>query len=248
MMTELTLLRPADVPLAQARVFRVSGTALASIAIVLGLIVAAFCWIGWRGTVRAVIAGWVVFWLGFFALLYANDWRKALSPDAWLAALTADRLYVKFRSYRNLSWSDADPQVVFVPYSAIASARSHRRTWLTSERRSGAVRREPVTYIQIALTGVDTTALAESLAAERAGKPGRKPGGTTIWRHFPVSIEPGDILRIEWRARPHAAAFLDALAAHGVAIETRLSTTADVRRPDREQLEELARRGNMIEL
>jgi hypothetical protein len=61
-------------------------------------------------------------------------------------------------------------------------------------------------------------------------------------------VEPGDVLRIEWRARPSAAAFVDALAAHAVTVESKVTTRSDLRHPDAAQIEELARRGNVIDL
>ena len=48
-MHALTLLRPADVDLTHGQLFRPSALAVAAIAIVMGAIVVACIWIGWRG-------------------------------------------------------------------------------------------------------------------------------------------------------------------------------------------------------
>jgi hypothetical protein len=143
-MDALPLLRPADVDLSSGQLFRVSARAFATITIVMGVLVAACIWIGWRGGVvfggrgmiPAVLAWWVVFWLGLFLLFYANDWRKARKPSAWLALATGEGVYLKYRSYRNLGWNQDVSQVAFVPYELIESARIERHTWLTPESQS----------------------------------------------------------------------------------------------------------------
>jgi len=257
-MHAFSLLSPAQVDLARGRLFRVSAAAVATIAIVVGAIVGACIWIGWRGgvvlaghgAIPALLAWWVVFWLGLFFLFYANDWRKTLAPGAWLALAADDGVYVKYRSYRNASWSKDDLQVVFVPYRAIASARIDKRTWLTPETRTRDTRSERVTYVELELPDADLDELQQRLADERASKPGRSASGASkTWQHFPVSVEPGNVMRIEWRARPGAAAFVACLAAHGVHIGTAAATNVDLRKaPSEEQMRELARRGQTIEL
>lgn len=256
-MHALSLLKLADVDLARGQLFRPSAVAVAAIAIVMGAIVVACIWIGWRGgivfgghgAIPALLAWWVVFWLGLFFLFYANDWRKTLKPTAWLALAADDGVYVKYRSYRNVSWSEEDLQVVFAPYRVISGARIDKRTWLTPETQTRATRSERVTYVELELVDADLGELQQRLADERAGKPGRSPGGSKTWQHFPVSVEPGNVLRIEWRARPGAAAFIQCLAAHGVQIRAPAATRADLRKaPDDEQVRELARRGQVLDL
>lgn len=176
-------------------------------------------------------------------------WRKTLKPGAWLAFAANDGVYVKYRSYQNSSWGEHDMQVVFVPYSAMAGARIDKRTWLTPETQTRAPRSERLTYVELELPDTDLTELAQRLADERAGKPGRSARGTKTWRHFPVSVEPGNILRIEWRARPGAGRFTECLATHGVNIGVPAATTADLgKNPSETQVRELARRGQTIEL
>jgi len=167
----------------------------------------------------------------------------------WLALTTDDGVYVKYRSYRNVSWSDEDLQVVLVPYRVVAGARIDQRTWRTPETLTRDTRSERVTYVELELVDADLGELQQRLADERVGKPARSAGGSKTWRHFPVSVEPGNVLRIEWRARPGAAAFVESLAAHGVQIRAPAATTADLRKaPTEEQVRELARRGQLIDL
>ena len=253
----LRLLKPAEVSFADARVFRVSAGAVAAITACMGIIVVACIGVGWRGgillgnhgAIPALLAWWVAFWLGLFFVFYANDWRKTLSRGAWLALAAADGVHIKYRSYRNVVWGNNDPQVVFVPYAAIARARIDRRAWLTPETQTRATRTARCTYVELDLVGVDLAELTQRLADERAGKPGRSTRGTKIWRHFPVSVEPGDVLRIEWRARPSATVFMECLATYGVKIEAQVATTADLgQNPSQERIHELARRGDVIEL
>jgi hypothetical protein len=102
-----------------------------------------------------VLAWWVVCWLGLFLLFYANDWRKARKPSAWLALATGEGVYLKYRSYRNLGWNQDVSQVAFVPYELIESARIERHTWLTPESQSRDTRSERVTYVELELADAD---------------------------------------------------------------------------------------------
>jgi hypothetical protein len=256
-MPGLRLLKPVEVDLAAGRLFRVSTGAVAIIAVCTGALLLACILIGARngillgsvGVAPALLAWWIVFWLGLFFFLYANDWRKALAPGAWLAVAAENGVYLKYRSFRNVGWSSDDEQVAFIPYTAIAAARIDKRTWLTPATQTGRTRSESVTYVELTLRDADLSELEQRLANERTGKPGRSARGLKIWRHFPVSVEPGKVVRVEWRARPGAAAFAECLAARGVTIEAPRSSTADLSKNASEaQLLELARQGDVIQL
>jgi len=253
----LSFLTLAEVPLSSGRLFRVSAVSVAAIAVSMGLIVTACIWFfarngalfGAHGVFPAILLWWIVLWLGLFLLFYGNDWRKALRPGAWLALATSDGVYIKYRSYQNAAWGDQDLQVVFVPYRVIATARIDKRTWLTPASQTRRTRSEQITYVELELIDADLSELMQKLADERTGKPGRSGRGTKVWRHFPVSVEPGNIVRIEWRARPSATAFTEELAGRGVNVQSQTKTKRDLRNnPGAEQILELARRGQVIDL
>lgn len=254
-MNDLRFLVPAVVPLAGARMFRVSTLSHALAALIVGAVVAACVWVGWRGGVAlgrtgalpAFIAWWIVFWLGLYWLLVMNDWRKARGPHAWLAAAASDGVYIKWRSYQNAHWGTDDAQVVFIPYRLIAAVQEHHRWWLTPGDR-GATRMERRSYVELRLDA-DTEALAQRLADERRSRPGGAARKRSTWRHFPLSVEPGNVLRIEWRARPRMRVFVDHLQGHGVAVEAAQTGTLDLTRTtDEAQLRELARHGDVMAL
>lgn len=254
---ELRLLALREVPLPGLRVFRVAILSRALTTLILGAVVAACVWIGWSGGIAftrrdgipGFIAWWAAFWLGLFWIFFANDLRKAAKPTAWLAAAGDDGVYLKWRSYQNLQWGIDDPQVVFIPYRAIAGAQLHRRTWLTPARRHGGTRAESCSYVELRLSAfVDAAEVGERLEQERAGRPGGRVTHMK-WGHFPLSLEPDNVLRIEWRARPGAKAFLEVLARHGIAVEAAKASSADLAdSPDDAALRELARRGDLFGL
>ena len=80
----------------------------------------------WNGTGVARMVDRVL--VGLFFFFYANDWRKGWAPGAWIAVAAEDGVYLKYRSFRNSSWSSDDEQVAFVPYVAVAAARIDKRT------------------------------------------------------------------------------------------------------------------------
>lgn len=253
----LRLLTPGEVPFDRLQVFRYSPLSRILATLVSGAVVLGCIWIGWRGGVTlgkegaipGFIAWWVAFWIGIYFAFIAVDLRKILQSQGWLAAAGEDGIFLKWRSYLNAHWGSGDVQVVFIPYRIIAGAGVHARTWFTRSDREGGSREERHSFVELHLAEqVDTTELARRLAEERGGRPsGIKQN--TRWGHFPVSIEPENVLRIEWRARPGTDAFVGILSDHGVAIDQPRSSEADLTdRADAAQLAELARRGDTMTL
>ena len=257
MYNELRLLTLRNVPSNGGRVFRVATLSLALAVLFVGALVAACIWIGWRGGIAlgrrdgipAFIAWWIVICFLPYWLIVLHDWRKARRPDAWLATADKEGVYVKWRSYQNAHWPADDVQVVFIAYGLIGAAREHKRRLLTPEDRGG-IRAEGHSYVELRLMPLtDTAPLAQALANERASRPGGKEKKKSTWRHFPVSVEPGNVVRIEWRARPGTRAFLDVLQQHGVAIDAARAGTLDLtREADDAHLQELARSGDRMAL
>ncbi|MBI4984097.1 MAG: hypothetical protein HZC24_01790 [Rhodocyclales bacterium] len=254
-MTPLRLLKLSDVPSAGLREFRAAAPWLSTILV--GAAVAFCLWaglqggiaIGRHGALPAFIAWWIVVWLGLFWLLLANMVRKTRHADAWLLRAGDGGLYVKWRSYQNLAWGSGGEQVVFVPFRTIVSARIHRRRWNTPESRAGGVRQERSTFLELQLGAVATAELAQRLADDRSGSPKVQPAGTARWGHYPVSLEPENVLRIEWRARPRIAAIIELLRNAGVRIAGEATTKNDMLRDATDaDLAELARRGDLMGL
>jgi len=76
-----------------------------------------------------------------------------------------------------------------------------------------------------------------------------QPAGTARWGHYPVSLEPENVLRIEWRARPRIAAIIELLRNAGVRIAGEATTKSDILRDATEaDIAELARRGDLMGL
>lgn len=170
-------------------------------------------------------------------LLGANDLRKAFNSTAWLVAISDKNIYVKWRSYQNVHWGTHDIQVLELPFTSIASVREIRRSWQSQDNS------EISRFIELTLRlGINTDLLSKHLADERAGRPCGVPVRKSKWGYFPVSLEPGNRLRIQWRALPSMAHCIRCLSSHGVATKASqdinsLPTT-----------EELARSGNLFAL
>lgn len=253
-MSPLRLLELSAVPDRPLREFRAAAPWLATTLV--GVFVAFCLWVGLRGGLRmgsgalpGFIAWWIVFWLGLYWLLLFGMTRKALHPDAWLVRADDDGLFIKWRSFQNVAWGADGLQVLFVPYAQIVSARRHQRRWNSPETRNGGIRMERNTFLELQLGEVDTDALRQILANERDGKPGGRKIKTARWGHFPLSVEPGSVLRIEWRAKPNLRAMLELLNQHGVDIAPDADTRSDLQDgASTEELAELARRGDLMTL
>jgi hypothetical protein len=163
--------------------------------------------IGWAVGITWGLATWWVF---------GTQVKKRARPTAWLAMLTADGVYLKYRSYMNAHFPPEDRQIVFVPFAAIADARVHRRKWTVPTSR-GRTMTQRATFVELRLKDpAETERLAGELAAERSNKgPRRKtwygsaaPGR---WGHDPLQVNDGHIA-VTWGAHPDAQQFLTALA------------------------------------
>ncbi|MBK6939078.1 MAG: hypothetical protein IPH13_02580 [Planctomycetes bacterium] len=198
---------------------------------------------------QTAIAWWCAAWLGLFALLLANDVRKALRPEAWLVIVGASGVHVKWRSYQNVSPAEeGDVDVVVLPHRAIALARINDREWVTPGRR-GAERSARHRFVELTLQDVDTTTLEEALRLERSGRTQTGSKRSAHWAHHPVTLEPGGILRIEWGARGKPEHLLDVLRERGVPIgDAAASRTELVRVGSDDDVREIARRGDVMTL
>lgn len=197
---------------------------------------------------QTAIAWWCAAWLGLFALLLANDLRKAFRPEAWLVVVGSRGVHVKWRSYQNVTHDVDEADVVLVPHRAIALARVNDREWVTPSAR-GAHRSTRRRFVELSLKDIDTTALDEALRLERSGRTQTGSKRSSHWVHHPVTLEPGSILRIEWGARGKPERLLDALREHGVPIgDAAASKTELIKVGTDDEVRELARRGDVMTL
>ena len=143
--------------------------------------------------------------------------KKRLKPSNWLVQRSADGLFLKYRSYLNAHFPEADEQIVFLPYAAIAAARLHRRRWLTPTAKGGT-QHKSATFVEFRLSDpAHAQAIAAKLAAERGNKgPRRKTwyGSATPGRYqdFPVQVATDGSLAITWNVAPGAESFLADIA------------------------------------
>ena len=191
---------------------------------------------------------WGVFWLGGFWLLLMHTALKTRHADAWLVRVGDSGLYIKWRSYQNVAHGREGLQVVFVPFSRIAAARSHKKSWTTPDNAAGGGREVRHRFLELRLVNpLGIEQLKQCLDEERGG---RLPRSRGVWHHYPVSIEGDDVLRIEWEARPGIQVLLDDLRSAGVRIENDLRSEVDLTdtATGDGELHELARRGDLMAL
>jgi hypothetical protein len=202
----------------------------------------------WLALVHTPWGWWGVFWLGGFWLLLMHTALKTRHAEAWLVKVADGGLYIKWRSYQNVTHGREGLQVVFVPFARIAAARSHKKSWTTPENLAGGGREVRHRFLELRLVnslGIDQ--LKQYLDDERGGRLQRSRG---VWHHYPVSIEANHVVRVEWDVRPSISVLLEDLRSAGVQIDKDLRTAIDLTdattRDD--ELQEIARRGDLMAL
>ena len=155
--------------------------------------------------------------LALFGLAFLKMLTARFKPENWLLRLTFDGMYIKFRSYLNAHFPDAEPTVVFIPHCEIRSARymvekqavpdhdeSNRPTTVTKTNK----------LVELELAG-DSKFLSDALRRERRyAIDGKIAGVSRRYHHLPVRLPSADKLQIEWAVVPNAQTLLDALARH----------------------------------
>jgi hypothetical protein len=180
--------------------------------------------------------------------------RARFLPSNWLAIVDRDGVYLKYRSYLNHHFPDAEPSVVFVPFRELRSARLVRSTQTTPAIKGQNATTRRRTLVRLALRQDEPT-LAEALANERSLRGPRVErwygASTGRFRHHPVRMSTPAELEIEWAVRPPATEFLAMLATHieVESIDERVDFTTLKQRDPQEQearLIELVESGQAI--
>ncbi len=121
-------------------------------------------WFAW------IVAGPMVFLVGLLILLIISaafgSFLAGLKRTNWTVQISSRGVYLNLRSYRNAHFEGDDPTVVFFPFGEIVSVRKVRER--SSRETSDGTTMTLATYVELDVTPVDTTALAEAARRERA--------------------------------------------------------------------------------
>jgi hypothetical protein len=214
--TAIELIRAADVPdSAVAATFRYSRT---SAAVVAGLMLSA------GGALLAVgrlqgnpFAYYLAALVFVFLWIYQSMVLARFRPTNWLVRVTDRGLYIKFRSYLNHHFPDADLAVIYIPFREMSLARVVRelQKTLDTDGSGSSLRRR--TVIEIDLKD-QAPQIEQALAAERDAQPpkvARWYGSSAgRYRHYPVRMATPRTVAIEWGVVPGPATFLGMMAVH----------------------------------
>ena len=191
-----------------------------------------------------------------FLLLTLRFVTARFHPSNWLVRANETGIYAKYRSYLNYQLPADEPEVVFISYGEIASARLVRERVQTPDpSHNGAIQTQFLRYIELELSG-NTAPLADALQAERSEKaPMEKRwygSGSTLYRDYPVTMTTPPFLRIRWDVVPRTSEFLDYLRPY-TGIAEPVSLTPDFtrlqfisREEQQKQLRDLAARGQLV--
>jgi ribosomal protein L7/L12 len=157
------------------------------------------------------------YYVGVVLLLALLVLRRYISarfqPTNWLVRTNAQGLYIKFRSYLNYRLPDTDETVVFVSHGEVRSARLVRQRVKVADS-EGSPSSRTLRFVEFDL-GVDATALAKALDAERARHaPSEKRwygSSSTLYQHYPVRMVSPSLLQVEWTVVPGWKKFLKSL-------------------------------------
>lgn len=154
-------------------------------------------WYGW-GLIALFLTPALLLWL-FVARLSWHGFFSCFRGTNWVAKLTAEGLWLKFRSH--LNWNapgrEHEPTVVFIPYSAIRQAHLVREHSYIRVRNTRRLRR--LAYVELLLDqGMDTSPLRRAVIEEIAWKPDKKRG-VGKFEEAPVYVHAPDRLRVTHR-------------------------------------------------
>jgi len=251
-------MRLGDVPKSeQDRVFRYSTARAASFSLVAFLAVTALLWfgLGRRSGFAVYLAAAIVVGM----IVMRRFILARFQPSNWLVRMGDGGLFIQFRSYLNHHFPPDDLTVVFIPYSAVRSARR------VTERREMPYR-DPDWYRAVRVTRqtrrlvefelADDSSLAKALEDEIARKPPserhRYGSSGTKYNHAPVWLVGPGLLDVEWGVAPGAHSFLEALRSHAK-IEAPVEVAVDYtrlkglgREEQERRIAELAASGQII--
>src|SRR5438093_4191470 len=224
-----------DVPKSeQDRVFRYSPARAASFSLVAFAAAAALLWFGLarRSGLAVYLAAAIVVGM----LVMRRFILARFQPSNWLLRMGDGGLFIQFRSYLNHHFPADDLTVVFIPYSAVRSARrvTERRDvpyrdpdWYRAVRVARQTRR----LVEFGLT--DDSSLAKALEDEIARKPPSERhwygSSGTKYNHAAVWLTGPGLLDVEWGGAPGADSSCEALRAHAK-IEAPVEATVDCTR------------------
>ena len=253
----MQLMRLADAPLDRRdRVFQYSKPRAVAGALLLSGIAFGVTLFGWlKGLWLAYyVAAVIVIYLLILQKLFTARFR----PTNWLVRMTADGLFIKFRSYLNHGFPDEDLTVVFIPYSDIRSAKLIKERQELPDRdqanrKASTVRTRRFVELELA-DNMDRLAAALTNESKRVfAKPNQ--GGAAVsarYQHLPLRLSSPNTVRIEWGVVPAARNLLDALTRHTL-VRPASNTAKDFahleglqRKEQEARLLELAESGDMI--
>ncbi len=161
------------------------------------------------------LAGWLTLWFAFFAMFARSILRARLQPTNWLVRTQTNGILVKSRSYLNYHFDSSDLVVAYFDYGDIEFARSHR----VRQDFPGGTDEDTVKVTRfVELKMRDPALLKEletQLAAERdrlAPYQGRWIRCRTKSNHYPLSVSPEGLVRIEWNVWPRLKRFLEEIS------------------------------------
>jgi hypothetical protein len=120
---------------------------------------------GW--SLPPFILYWVGGVVGVMALIGQWYFRKRLRPSNWLVKTRTNSLLIKFRSYLNDRFLEADPVVVEIPWSEIQWIRKTTETMTSPSRGSNTASTTSFhTYLDLKLNAPEIEELKQALDTE----------------------------------------------------------------------------------
>jgi len=124
-----------------------------------------------------VVYLWIIFWLAIFVWSAWSRFRSCLLPTNWLVRLDSVRVLVKYRSFQNLNYADADPVIIELFWRDIVWVRKIKET--SSKDKGDSTHIEFFTYLDLKLnlSEEELKEIEAALNKERNRKPPRSEIG-----------------------------------------------------------------------
>ena len=134
---------------------------------------------------------------GLMAMMGWMYWRRGMTKENWRVRLRQDGMWIHLRSHLNGGLPESDRVVLDLPFDEVERFRKTRERGSSPGTEAGTEQITFSTYLDLKVPPSVAEAVRQALVEERERLEKHRKK-QWVARHFPVSVEAGEWLRIAW--------------------------------------------------